>query len=82
MTRRNERTEASRMATETPDLSQRVARIERVLVLIASERYGISGLGPMDPGWATTRERARLDLQVIVKAQSEPELEQRAKVAT
>jgi hypothetical protein len=66
------------MATKAPDLlSPRIARIERVLTLLASERFGISGLGPMDSSWATARERARRDLLQIVAEQSEPEFETR-----
>jgi hypothetical protein len=63
--------------TATADLDARLQRVERVLTLLASERFGISGLGPMDPAWVQARERARRDLAQIVAEQAEPQFETR-----
>ena len=57
----------------------RLARVERIVAMLATERYGaVNQLGPMDTNWQAARRRVQQDLGAIAREQAEIPMEMRA----
>lgn len=68
------------MTTKTATtLDARLRRVERVLAMLAADRYGgpAQGLGPMDPSWRAAREQVKADISQIVREANEVPIETR-----
>jgi hypothetical protein len=58
--------------------SARLARVERIVGMLAAERFGaLNQLGPMDGGWAAQRHRVQQELAAIAREQAEAPMETR-----